>query len=219
MPYVSHADIGGRSGFGAVVPEPEGAMFHATWEPRVHALTIALGATGRWNLDMSRSARETLPDYLNLTYYEIWLHGLEKLLIEKGLVTSDELSAGCARLAPVPVGRVLKADQVAALLAKGAPTERASVTPARFKLGQRVRTRRTPAEHHTRLPGYVRGKRGVIERVLGVHVFADSHAQGAGEDPQWLYTVVFDTAELWGSEAKLGHSVSFDAWEPYLEAA
>ena len=155
-------------------------MFHATWEPRVHALTIALGATGRWNLDMSRSARETLPDYLNLTYYEIWLHGLEKLLIEKGLVTSDELSAGCARLAPVPVGRVLKADQVAALLAKGAPTERASVTPARFKLGQRVRTRRTAAEHHTRLPGYVRGKRGVVERVLGAHVFADSHAQGAG---------------------------------------
>ncbi len=219
MPYVSHADIGGRSGFGAVIPEPEGATFHATWEPRVHALTIALGATGRWNLDMSRSARETLPDYLNLTYYEIWLHGLEKLLIEKGLVSSDELNAGCARLAPVPVGRVLKADQVAALLAKGAPTERASLTPARFQLGQRVRTRRTPADHHTRLPGYARGKRGIVERVLGAHVFADSHAQGAGEDPQWLYTVVFDAAELWGREARLGHSVSFDAWEPYLEVA
>jgi nitrile hydratase subunit beta len=219
MRYVSHADIGGRSGFGPVVPEPEGTVFHATWEPRVHALTIALGATGRWNLDMSRSARETLPDYLNLTYYEIWLHGLEKLLIETGIVTSDELSAGCARLAPVPVGRVLKAHQVAALLAKGAPTERASVTPARFELGQRVRTRGTPAEHHTRLPGYVRGKRGVVERVFGAHVFADSHAHGAGEDPQWLYTVVFDAAELWGSEAKPGHSVSIDAWEPYLEAA
>src|SRR5256885_15312990 len=157
MPYVSHADIGGRRGFGSVVPEPDGAVFHTKWAARVHALTIALGATGRWNLDMSRSARETLPDYLDLTYYEIWLHGLEKLLIEKGLVTSDELGAGCARLPPVPV-RVLKADQVAALLARGAPTERASVTPARFKLGQRVRTRRTPAEHHTRLPGYGRGK-------------------------------------------------------------
>src|SRR5205085_12622566 len=112
MPYVSHADIGGRSGFGAVVPEPEGAVFHATWEARVHALTIALRATGRWNLDMSRSARETLPDYLNLTYYEIWLPGLEKPLIGKGLVTCDELRAGCARLAPVPVDRVLSAAQV-----------------------------------------------------------------------------------------------------------
>jgi nitrile hydratase beta subunit len=219
MPYVSHADIGGRSGFGRVVPEPEGDMFHAIWEPRVHALTIALGATGSWNIDMSRSARETLPEYLNLTYYEIWLHGLEKLLIEKGLVTSDELIAGCARLAPVPVGRVLKADQVGALLAKGARTERKPVDTARFKPGQRVRTRATTPEYHTRLPGYVRGKAGVIERVLGAHVFADSHAQGVGEDPQWLYTVVFEAAELWGSEGKPGHRVSFDAWQPYLEAA
>ena len=219
MPYVSHADIGGRSGFGPVVPELEGAMFHATWEPRVHAVTVALGATGSWNLDMTRSARETLPDYPNLTYYEVWLGGLEKLLIEKSLVTPDELTAGRARHRPAPIGRVLAADQVAVLLAKGAPTERAPAGPARFRPGQRVRTRATPAEHHTRLPGYVRGKNGVIERVLGVHVFADSHAQGLGEDPQWLYTVVFEAAELWGSEAKPGHSVSVDAWQPYLEAA
>jgi nitrile hydratase len=219
MPYVSHADIGGRSGFGPVVPEPEGAVFHTTWEARVLAVTLALGATGSWNLDMSRAARETLPDYLDKGYYEIWLDGLEKLLIEKGLVTPDELTAGCARHAPVPIGRVLKAEQVAAVLATGAPTERAPASPARFRLDQRVRTRATPAQHHTRLPGYARGKIGVIERVLGVHVFADSNAQGLGEDPQWLYTVVFDAVELWGSEATPGHRVSFDAWQPYLEAA
>jgi nitrile hydratase subunit beta len=219
MPYVSHADVGGHSGFGPVVPEPEGDMFHASWEPRVHALTIALGVTGNWNIDMSRSARETLPDYLTLTYYEIWLNGLEKLLIERGLVTRDELSAGCSRCPPAPVGRVLKASQVAAVLVKWAPTERAPAGPARFRLGQRVRTCARPAEHHTRLPGYVRGKTGIIERVLGAHVFADSHAQALGEDPQWLYTVAFDATELWGSEATPGHRVSFDAWQPYLEAA
>lgn len=219
MPYVSHADIGGRSGFGPVVPEPEGSSFHTTWEPRVLAVTLALGATGRWNLDMARAARETLPNYLDLSYYEIWLAGLEKLLIEKGLVTSDELTSGCSQHAPVPVARVLKAEQVAALLATGAPTERAPAAPARFRLGQRVRTRATSAHHHTRLPGYARGRTGVIERVLGTHVFADSNAQGMGEDPQWLYTVVFDAVEIWGSEAAPGHRVSFDAWQPYLEAA
>ena len=219
MPYVSQADIGGRSGFGPVVPEPEGAMFHATWEPRVLAVTLALGATGSWNLDMSRAARETLPDYLALGYYQIWLGGLEKLLMEKGLVTPDELTSGCARHAPAPIGRVLKAEQVAAVLATGAPTERAPAGLARFRLGQRVRTLTTSAQHHTRLPGYARGRTGVIERVLGVHVFADSNAQGLGEDPQWLYTVVFDAVELWGSEATPGHRVSFDAWQPYLEAA
>ena len=219
MPYVSHADIGGHSGFGPVVPEPEGDMFHASWEARIHALTIALGASGNWNIDMSRSARETLQNYLDLTYYEIWLDGLEKLLIERGLVTRDELSAGCSRDPPAQVGRILKADQVASVLAKGAPTERAPAGPARFTVGQRVRTRARPAEHHTRLPGYVRGKTGIIERVLGAHVFADSHAQGLGEDPQWLYTVVFDATELWGSEATPRQRVSFDAWQPYLEAA
>lgn len=216
MPYVSHADIGGRIGFGPVVPEPDGSMFHTTWEPRVLALALALGATGSWNLDMARAARETLPDYLDLSYYEIWLGGLEKLLIEKGLVTPDELTDDCARLAAVAIGRVLKAEQVTSVLATGAPTARAPAGPARFRLGQRVRTRAMPAQHHTRLPGYARGKTGVIERVLGVHVFADSHAQGLGEDPQWLYTVVFDAVELW-SEATPGHRVSFDAWQPYLE--
>ena len=71
--------------------------------------------------------------------------------------------------------------------------------------------------HHTRLPGYVRGKRGVIERLNGMHVFADAHALGLGEQPHWLYTVVFDGAQLW-SDAAPGLTVSIDAWEPYLEA-
>jgi nitrile hydratase len=111
------------------------------------------------------------------------------------------------------------ADQVAARLAKGSPTERAPTVPARYRLGQRVITRATPVDHHTRLPAYLRGRTGIIERTLGPHVFADSHAQGLGEDPQWLYTVVFEARELWGTEAAPGHRVSFDAWQPYLEPA
>jgi nitrile hydratase subunit beta len=219
VPYVSHADIGGRNDFGPVVPEPEGEMFHAAWEARVHALTIALGATGTWNLDMSRCARETLPNYLNLTYYEIWLFGLEKLLIQKNLATRDEIMTGRVSSPPVPIRKVLRAGEVGPLLTKGAPTERSPTIPARFSVGQLVRTRGTAAQHHTRLPAYARGKKGVIERVLGMHVFADSHAQGLGEDPQWLYTVVFDAEELWGSDAIPGDRVSCDAWQPYLEAA
>ena len=67
MSYVSHADLGGQSGHGRVVPEPEGEHFHAAWEPRVLALTLAMGATGAWNIDSSRSARETLPQYARLS--------------------------------------------------------------------------------------------------------------------------------------------------------
>ncbi|MDE2360671.1 MAG: nitrile hydratase subunit beta, partial [Betaproteobacteria bacterium] len=82
MSYASHADLGGKRGCGAVVPEREGELFHEAWEPRALALTLAMGATGAWNLDMSRAARETLPDYAELSYYRIWLAALEKLLQE-----------------------------------------------------------------------------------------------------------------------------------------
>ena len=82
-----------------------------------------------------------------------------------------------------------------------------------------VRTRSAPVAHHTRLPGYVRGKRGTIERLHGAHVFADAHAQGLGEAAQHLYTVVFDGAELWGADAAPGLKVSVDAWDAYLEPA
>jgi nitrile hydratase beta subunit len=218
--YTSHADLGGLSGFGIVRPEPEGDLFHADWERQALALTLAVGATGSWNIDQSRAARETLPDYLKLSYYQIWLAALEKLLQERGLASAGEIRNGILQQPPLPVARVLQAQAVAAALRQGSPVLRTPAQPARFELGQRVRTRSEAAEHHTRLPGYARDKQGVIEHIHGVHVFADSQAQGLGEDPQWLYGVVFDEAELWPERARPGDAqglkVSIDAWEPYL---
>lgn len=217
MSYRSHADLGGRSGLGRIVPEPEGELFHAAWEPKALALTLAMGATGAWNLDMGRSARETLPDYDALSYYAIWIKALQRLLIERDLVRDDEVAAGRMLHPPRELARVLRAADVEVALSRGSPTERTPTAAARFALGERVRTRRGAVSHHTRLPGYASGKIGRIERIRGVHVFADAHAQGLGEQPQWLYTVVFDGKELWGDDATRGHSVSIDAWEPYLE--
>jgi len=220
MNYHSYADLGGQDVREAVRPEPEGELFHAAWEPRVLALTLAMGATGLWNIDTSRAARETLPRYGELSYYQIWLAGLEKLLVQSGAAQADELAQGRRLHEAVPVAQVLHAGQVAATLARGAPTARAATRAARFTLGQWVRTRDAAPPHHTRLPGYTRGKRGVIERVLGTHVFADTHAQGQGEQPQWLYTVAFDEQELWGAHTSRQQcTVSVDAWEPYLEPA
>jgi len=219
VPYTTHADLGGRRDFGPVVQDAQHSTFHADWESRVLALSLAMGATGCWTLDMFRAVRETLPDYLQLSYYEIWLRGLEEILVAKGLVTAEELAAGQARPPPQPIGGILAADQVAARLARGSPTQRTVTEPARYRLGQRVITREAPVDHHTRLPAYLRGRTGIIERIHGAHVFADSHARDLGEDPQWLYTVVFEGRELWGSDAAPGHRVSFDAWQPYLEPA
>ena len=218
MSDTTHADLGGQPGFGPVSPEPEGERFHSAWEPRALALTLAMGATGAWNIDTSRRARETLPNYAALSYYEIWIAGLERLMSERGLVGAAELDAGKVLHAALPVARVLKAANVLAALEKGSPTARPTTSAARFELGQRVRTRSERIAHHTRLPGYAHGKLGTIERLHGPHVFADANARGEGEQPQWLYSVVFDACELWGPEAAAGLTVSIDAWEPYLEA-
>ena len=217
MNYVTHADLGGQCGRGAVVPEPEGELFHAEWESRAFALTLAMGATRAWNLDMSRSARETLPDYATLSYYEIWIAALQQLLKERDMLDDAEIVAARALLPPVAVARVLNAADVESALAAGAPTERPATMAPRWHVGERVRTVSAVSPHHTRLPGYVRGKCGVIERAHSMHVFADAHAQGLGEQPQWLYTVTFAAIDLW-PDAVQGHTVSIDAWEPYLEA-
>ena len=218
MTYITHADLGGLPGFGPVTLEPEGEWFHASWEPRALALTVAMGATGAWNLDMMRAARETLPNYRELSYYEIWLFALQNMLEKQALVTPEEVRAERLLQESPALPRVLKEADVHATLARGASTERLPVEPARYAPGQKVQVRKLQADHHTRLPAYVLGKEGVVEKIRGVHVFADAHAQGLGEQPQWLYAVVFDGVELWGEAGSPGVQVCIDAFEPYLEA-
>jgi nitrile hydratase len=217
-------DMGGMHGFGAVQPGVSDPLFHAPWERRAFGLTLAMGATGQWNIDQSRSARESLPaaTYLGAGYYGIWLRGLESLMLARGLVTPDELAAGHAQVPALPVARVLRPDAVAAALARGTPTERAPTRAARFAPGQPVRAANRHPAGHTRLPRYVRGHVGTVLRVHGVHVFADRHAASApgapfDESPQWLYAVAFDGSELWGADAEPGLQVVVDAWEPCLE--
>jgi hypothetical protein len=92
-------DMGGVEGFGPVQPEPNEPVFHADWERRAFALTLAMGMPGGWNIDMSRFARENRPpqDYLDKSYYQIWLAGLERLMLERGLVSAEEIEAGRGR--------------------------------------------------------------------------------------------------------------------------
>ncbi|SEJ66295.1 nitrile hydratase subunit beta [Paraburkholderia diazotrophica] len=212
-------DLGGMQSFGPVVHEADEPYFHADWERHVLALTIAMGATGKWNIDMSRAARESLPpaQYLSSSYYQIWFAGLRKLLINTSLATPDEIDSGQSRHPAAPLPRVLAADQVEPMLFRGSPASRPAPRAARFAVGDTVRTRLVNPTTHTRLPRYCRGKRGQIAAVHGAHVFPDSNALGRGEDPQWLYTVRFDAAELWGRDTTAA-SVCVDCWEPYLEA-
>jgi nitrile hydratase beta subunit len=214
-------DMGGVHGFGPVDPEPNEPVFHAEWERRAFAITVAMGATGEWNIDMSRFSRENRSpgDYLAKSYYELWLAGLEQLLAGRGLVTADEIAAGRSVHPGKSVKRILAANDVDRVLSRGTAVAREPTAPARFKPGEEVRARNIHPATHTRLPRYVRGHLGVIERIHGCHVFPDRNALGEGENPQWLYAVRFESRELWGGQADPQLKISVDAWEPYLEPA
>lgn len=214
-------DMGGVHGFGPVIPETDEPTFHAEWERRIFALNLAASRPGQWNIDMGRFARENRPpaDYLTKSYYELWLVGLEAMLVERGLVSADEIKAGRPLGEPRKVDGILLHGNVEAVFARGRPTERPASAQARFRVGDRVRAKNINPISHTRLPRYVRGRPGVIERLHGCHVFPDTNALGKGENPQWLYTVRFDARDLWGPEADQMLKISVDAWEPYLEPA
>jgi nitrile hydratase subunit beta len=214
-------DMGGVPWSSPVQPEPNEPTFHAEWERRAFAITLAMGMPGGWNIDMSRFAREdwSPKDYLSRSYYQMWLAGLERLLLERQLVERDEIAAGRSLRQAKPVARILESDGVAAMLHRGGPTEREANCPARYSVGDHVRAKLMHPPTHTRLPRYVRGHRGTIARVIGFHVLPDSNSTGAGEQPQWLYNVTFNGDELWGEGSDPHLEISVDAWESYLEPA
>lgn len=213
-------DLGGMMGFGPIAIEQNEPLFHAPWEKRALAITLAAGACGLWNIDANRHCRESLPpgEYLSKSYYDIWATALQRMALRTGMITERELSEG-KPLAPPVAARKLAAADVPRVLAAGSPYDRPAPAPAAFAVGDTVRTKVMNPTGHTRLPRYARGKTGIIEAVRGCFVYPDSNAQGLGEDPHWVYTVRFAGRELWGEGADEATCVSIDAWEPYLGRA
>src|SRR6185436_9797620 len=164
-------DMGGMHGFGKVEPEPDEPVFHAEWEARCIAINRAMSAAGLWTIDQTRAAIEELPPdvYLRSSYYRKWTPRLEQMLLARGLVDADELAAGHALRPGKPLERKLTADNLSRVLTRGKFGRPASA-PARFTIGDRVRARNIHPVTHTRLPRYVRGHAGVVERVQGCHV-------------------------------------------------
>ncbi len=213
-------DMGGMHGFGKVEPEKNEPVFHAEWEARCLALNRAMAALGAWNIDEGRAGIEELPPavYLTSSYYGKWALRLENLLVKFGLVGADEIAAGHALRAGKPLAGKLGVAELPATLTRGA-FARPAQAAARFKVGDRVRAKNLQPATHTRLPRNARGHVGVNEAIRGCHVFPDTSALGAGENPQWLYTVLFAGRELWGETTDPTLTVSIEAFEPYLEAA
>jgi nitrile hydratase len=219
-------DIGGMHGFGPV--ERDEASFHGEWEKRIDALFVISFSRGigLQNIDAARHAIERIEPaaYLRSSYYERWLAAFEKVLVEHGILGEAEIDARTDRYQQDP-------DPDATMPSKREPAaaERTTRRPRRayqpnldgpaprFALGDRVATRNFHPPGHTRLPGYARGKCGLIDRVHGIHTFPDTNAHGLGPQPSPLYSVRFEAAELWGLSADGPGCVYIDLWESYLE--
>jgi nitrile hydratase subunit beta len=217
-------DMGGMHGFGPVVREENEPIFHEPWERTVYAMQRAIRARGLINIDESRHGIERMPpaEYLAASYYERWLASLERNLVDKGIITREELAERTALLRDHPETPAPQREDPELIALMNEPLSQRELyeregTVARFAAGDRVVACNVHPTGHTRLPRYVRGKRGTIHAVRGGYVFPDTHAHGQGEQPHPMYTVCFEGSELWGPSSEPRERVFIDLWEPYLE--
>jgi nitrile hydratase beta subunit len=197
-------DLGGKQGFGPVRHSATAMVFHAPWERRVNAL-LALAVKHRLvNMDEYRHAIERIEPrrYLSAGYYERSMTGLATLCVEKGLVTREELERAAGGAFP--------------LSRPSAPGRTNAPERARFRPGDRVRVKEEFVPGHIRMPGYIRGKIGVVVSESPAYPFPDAHAHGVKAADEPTYDVCFRSEDLWpnGADPALVHAGVFQS---YLE--
>lgn len=233
-------DMGGApERFGPIPVESDEPVFHHRWEARVLATTMLARAMFGNNVDAFRWTMERLPAAQYLAgYYQRWLAGLERSLIDQGVLAPGELDARLAGAAAPARGgrrpgmlhralwrRLLRAAVgplprwMLPLYPRIQGKRRPASAPPRFAVGDRVAVSAAPAEGHTRRPRYAWGKRGTVVGHHGAMVLADRRARGERGPGEHLYTIEFDGRELWGDGAEPGTAVRLDLFESYLEAA
>lgn len=212
-------DMGGFTQFGPIPIETDEPVFHHEWEKKVFAMNIAtLAFLGP--VDRARHAVERINtvEYLNSSYYQRWLRGVEIMGKDLGYLSDEEIATGKVinhKETPHPPP---DADMIEGLSRGGVPADRDDGKTPAYKVGDEVRVRILESKGHNRAPNYVKGKVGVITHFNGSHVLPDSHAHDLGENAQPLYTVRFEAKTLWGENVDRLDCVYIDLWEDYLES-
>jgi nitrile hydratase len=213
-------DLGGREGFGPIVDKHDERPFHADWEMRAFGIKEVSAVSSNWTIDWFRHCRELVApvEYLTRPYFDQRLTTRVAQLIAEGYLTFDEIKRGPSALAPKP-DLPPQTPEAARAFAKSPVSFAVNVNSApRFALGATVRCRLDGASGHTRLPGYVRGRAGVIHSHHGGHALPDAAARGEHRG-EHLYTVGFASSDLWPEAKGSDDRVFVDLWESYLEPA
>ena len=199
-------DLGGKQGFGKVRHSPAAKVFHAPWEMRANALYSLAVKAGIFNMDEYRHAIERMEPrhYLSAGYYERTLTSLATLLVEKGIVTREELERRAQGTFP--------------LASPSAPGRTNRPEPGNFAVGDNVMVRCDHVPGHNRMPAYIRGNRGVVVGASPAYPFPDAHAHGVPADDEPTFDVRFSTAELWPDSADAAF-VHVGVFQSYLVQA
>lgn len=199
-------DLGGRQGFGRVRYTVDAQAFHEDWEVKANSLYAFAVRSGMFNMDEYRHAIERMDPrhYLAAGYYERSLTSLLTLCVEKGIVPREELEQRAG--GPIP------------LASPSAPGRGNAAKRETFQPGDRVRVKLDFVPGHIRMPGYIRGKTGVVVGVSPAYPFPDAHAHGIHAEDERTYDVRFRSEDLWpqGADSALVHVGVF---ESYLERA
>ena len=203
-------DLGGKQGFGPVRYTHDATAFHERWEVRVNALYANAVRRGVFNMDEYRHAIERMDPrhYVTASYYERSLTSLATLCVEKGVVTREELER--------------RAQGVFPLAMPSAPGRGNVAARQRFAIGDRVRVRDESVPGHMRMPGYVRGKSGVVVGISPAYPFPDAHGHGVPSEDEPTYDVRFRSEELWpgSADSALVHVGLFESYlEPFDQSA
>ena len=218
------ADMGGTPGWGPVhPPRRDEPVFEEPWQGRAFALAILSSrlASGGINPDAFRHALERLDRaaYFDDGYYGRWLNAGELMLTERSILAPGAIEARARNLRgehveEPPIPEPARPDYAPA--AEG--SLRTVTTAPAFTVGEHVRAKDISPSGHTRLPGYIRGHIGVVDLIQPAAVLPDTNAHFMGENPQHVYSVRFDSRELWGAGAE-PFALTAELYETYLETA
>jgi nitrile hydratase subunit beta len=198
-------DLGGKQGFGRVQYSQDAQVFHALWEKKANCLYGHAVRLGIFNMDEYRHAIERMEPrfYMSAGYYERTLTSLASLLVEKQLLSRDELNRRAGGIVPLA-------------LPTAAGRSNNAIRQS-FKPGDKVQVLNEFVPGHVRLPAYIRGKIGVVVAISPAYPFPDAHAHGVHATDEPTYDVRFDSHDLWGADCDAA-KVHVGVFESYLQA-
>ena len=197
-------DLGGRQGFGPVVREGHTEPFHGEADIRIAAMWVRLIRHGVYNMDEYRHAIERMEPrhYMAASYYERTFTAVASLCVERGVCSAEALR-GAAGL-NLGLSRTSR------------PGRQPPAELPDIGVGDRVRVKDEFVGGHIRMPGYIRGKQGVVVGVSPPYPYPDAHGHGLPAPWQRTFDVRFDSQELWPDGAEAAE-VTVGVFHAYLE--